>query len=177
MNSALPALIYAINAIFFLLTTVLLLRIWMQLVRVNYYDPVVQMIVKATDTLISPVRKLVPDIRAFNTAALVMAWVLMLVKVLLVSTLVGQAFHPLLLFSAFTSLIGSTLNLMIWLILMTALLSWIAPQNNAIGAILQSMTYPLLAPLRRVLPPLSGFDLSPIAALIILNTLKILMGG
>ena len=71
---------------------------------------------------------------------------------------------------AFAELLRLGVNVFFWAIVIQIVISWINPgAHNPITALLNSLTEPLMTPARRLLPPMSGFDLSPIPVLIVLQ--------
>ncbi|NVK30034.1 MAG: YggT family protein [Gammaproteobacteria bacterium] len=178
MNPATDALLYAVNAIFFLLITLMLLRVWMQAARVNYYDQLVQFVVRITEPVVAPLRRVIPDLGKLNTAALVWAWLLGVIELMIILSLAGGGFDPISVsFFSLTGLVESMISLAIWVVIGQAILSWVSPQGNPIYNTLSQMTYPLMRPISRLIPPIGGFDISPIFLIIALNMLRIVVSG
>lgn len=154
-------------------TSVVLMRFFLQYFRADYYNPISQLVVKATDPFVKPLRKIIPGFGGIDVASLVLAWLVIIVKELLVKLLMGQlaAINPiaLLIFSIF-GVVLSAIWLFMFLIIVRAIYSWIAPGGGYNPAIMvfSQLTEPFLGKIRRLLPPMEGFDLSPMIGLLVL---------
>lgn len=176
---------YFTNPIVFLLQTlmgvyvlIVLLRFFLQLFKADFYNPISQLIVKATAPLLRPLRRLIPGFGGIDLASLVLAWLLKTVELTLVLLVLGQGLNPLgALFWSLPELVGLTINMFLIAILMQVILSWVNAGGgyNPAVSLLHSLTEPLLRPARRRLPPLSGLDLSPMLVMIGLVLLKMLL--
>ncbi len=170
-------LLFLLQTLFDLYILVVLLRFFLQAVRADFYNPVSQFVVKVTSPLLLPLRRVVPPVRGLDTASLVLAWLLKTVELMLVLLLSGGGFALLLpLLMAVPELVEAVINLFFWAILIQAILSWIHPGvYNPVSALLHSLTLPLLRPAQRLIPPVGGLDLSPMAVMIGLILLKMLL--
>ncbi|MGL6121431.1 MAG: YggT family protein [Shewanella sp.] len=172
------------NAFTFLITTlfdlylmVVILRIWLQLARADFYNPFSQFIVKATQPLIGPMRRILPSLGRFDTASFVHALQVMMIKVLLISLIAGGGIDVLLfLMFAVVSVIKKAGVLLFWMLLIRAILSWFNQGYNPIVMIMGQLTEPVLAPIRRIIPPIGGLDLSVMLVIIGMNFLNMLLG-
>lgn len=182
------------TALDFLLTTlcqlyisVLLLRFLLQWARADFYNPLSQFVVKVSNPLVRPLRRIVPGLGGWDLATLLAAWLVALLQVALVGThiaqfqipgmLDGQTLQPLTIaLVALLDLFALTISLFLIAIIIQAIGSWINPgQYNPVTVVLHSLTEPLLRPARRMLPPISGIDLSPLLVLLALQVLKMLV--
>lgn len=171
------------NALFFLINTgfnlylmVVVLRLWLQLARADFYNPFSQFIVKATNPLVLPLRKVIPSIGQLDTATLVLAWLVAVVKMLLIQQLfLGQIGISSALVAGVIILVKETLSLVFWIVIIRAILSWFSQGRNPIELVMHQLTEPLLHPIRRVIPPLGGLDLSVLVVLIALQFIQILL--
>ncbi len=177
----------AIKFLLDLLTTIIValfvLRFLLQLTRADFYNPASQAIVKFTNPLVMPLRKVIPGWGGLDLASIVAALVLQAAALLLLfaydAGLRGFPMPPWTLIALRTpiELVLLTLQLYVILIFLRILMSWLNPDpRNPAMSILFSLTEPLLRPARRVVPPIGGFDLSPILVLIALQFLHILIG-
>lgn len=175
-NALLFLLYYAFDAYIFLVLT----RFVLQLVRADFYNPLSQFVVKATNPPLKPLRKLIPGFGGVDVAALVLVIVLIVLKVLmLVLFQYGKlAVDPLsLLAAALHQLASLLLNYVFWTVLARIILSWVAPDpRNPLVLVVVQITEPVMAPARKLLPPIGGFDLSPILVLLAIQFLQILFG-
>ncbi|WP_028215793.1 YggT family protein [Paraburkholderia oxyphila] len=164
---------FLLNTIFTLFGAALLLRVWLQFVRVPPYNPVTHAIQQATNWLVLPLRRVIPGVRGIDWAGVVAALIAAIVYVLLMVWLAGVdplGLLPTLLIVAVLTLVKWALNLLIWLTILMALLSWLNPRSPAMPVLFQ-LTAPFLNPIRRVLPNFGGLDLSPILLFVIVQVL------
>lgn len=178
------ALHYIIEALASLYILVLLLRIWLPLLRADFRNPLAQGILRLTSPLVVPLRRIIPSFGRLDTATLLVAFAVQYAAVFLI-LLLYVAFEimsmPTIGAIALTSvikLIMLSVNLFAFAILIRVVLSWVAPgMHNPATAIIGTLSEPVLRPLRRVIPPMGGFDLSPMLAIIGLFALNIIIRG
>ncbi|MEE9265796.1 MAG: YggT family protein [Gammaproteobacteria bacterium] len=167
---------FLIETVFFLYILLVMLRFLLQWTRANFYNPVSQFIVKATQPPLRPLRKIIPGFGGVDLAAAVLMFALKFTELWLVTGLLG--FTPQvggLAILTIAELLGLLVNVFIVSILIQVIISWVNPgMSNPVMGLLHSLNEPLLAPARRVIPPISGFDLSPIAVFIFLQLVSIL---
>ena len=166
--------IFLIDTLFSVYIAVMLLRFILQQVGADFYNPISQFIVKATQPLVLPARQLIPSIRKVDTATLVLVLALILIKLVLVFTIAGfQLNVPQLLIRALYDLISLTFDVFIVALFVQAILSWVNPDPyHPVSSLLRSLTFPILRPIQKHVPPISGIDLSTIIGLIALMFLK-----
>lgn len=167
-------LFYAFDVYIFLVLT----RFLLQLVRADFYNPISQFVVKATNPPLKPLRKLIPGYGGVDVAALVLVVTLVIAKIFTIQ-LVGSgsmAIDPLILMTAALHEIARLmLNYLFWSIVLRIVLSWIAPDPyNPMVRLVTQITEPVMAPARRLLPPMGGFDLSPILVIIAIQAVQAL---
>jgi len=175
---------YLTNPVEFLITTlfqlyimVIMLRFLLQWVRADFYNPVSQFVVRVTNPLLKPLRRVIPGWGGLDIAAVSLMIALQLLSLLLVLLLRGQGvpIGTLVLWSL-AELISLAFNVFIFAIIIQVILSWVNPGHyNPVSSLLHSLTEPLLRPARRMLPPISGIDLSPLLVLLALQVLKMLV--
>lgn len=173
------ALAFIIDAISGLLLMILLLRLILPLMRADFHNPIAQAILKLTSPLIIPVRRVIPAVGKLDTATLLVAFVIQCVTSWLILTLYGaSASLYVVAFNAVIKLIVLTINIFLFSILISIILSWVAPgQHNPISAFVRSLAEPVLRPFRQVIPAIGGLDISPVFAMIGLSALSILVKG
>lgn len=170
-------LVFLVQVIFGLYALVVMLRFLLQIVRADFYNPLSQFIVKVTSPVLNPLRKVVPSVGGKDTASLVLAWLVLTIELMLTFLILGQGPQPLMsLLMAVPKLLELVINIFLFSILIQVIISWVSPgnYNPAIGVI-HSLTEPLLGPARRVIPPIGGIDLSPMAVMIGLYLLQMLL--
>ncbi|HEY9042461.1 MAG TPA: YggT family protein [Rheinheimera sp.] len=172
------ALMFLIDTAFSLYLMVVILRLWLQLVRADFYNPFSQFVVKATNPLVLPLRRIIPSLGRLDTATLLLAYAIMLTKLLLLQVIsAGQIMLvPSLIFAAIF-LVKEILTLLFWILVIRALLSWFSQGRSPVEYVMYQLTEPVLAPVRRILPQLGGLDLSVLVVLIGLQFLNILFSG
>jgi len=158
--------------------TIVIVRFLLQWVRADFYNPLSQFIVKATNPLLLPIRKVVPGFFGIDFASVVLALILQMASIALLIAINSGALPPivpLLTFSAY-ELISLVLNIYFFAFIVLVIVSWVAPngQNPAV-ALLSSITEPVLRPIRKILPASGGLDFSIMVALLIIYILKILI--
>lgn len=167
-------LIFLIDILFDIYITVLMLRFLLQQLGADYYNPIAQFIVKATQPVVSPARRFIPSYRKIDLATLLLVVVFIAVKIVLITSLRGTDFSIVsILIISIYDLISLTFDIFIFAIFLQAILSWINPDShNPVSSILYSLTTPVLRPVRKMLPDMGGIDISPIFALIALMFIK-----
>jgi len=175
MSALAQALVYVIQTLGSLYLLIILLRFILQLVRADFYNPLSQFTVRATQPLLKPLRRIIPGFGGVDLAALVLAILvqlaLMMVVVVLLGASIGGLF-PALLIWALLGVASLFLKVFFFALIVSVILSWVAPQtHNPAAELVNQICEPLLAPFRRILPSLGGLDLSPIFAFIVINLL------
>lgn len=167
---------FLVSTLFDLYLMVAVLRVWLQLVRADFYNPVSQFVVKATNPLLVPLRKIIPGFGGLDIAGILFVFVVALAKVTTLQLMFGQGL-PIygLLISALITVISEVFTLVFWVTIIRAILSWISQGYNPIEALLHQLTEPLLAPIRKVIPPMGGLDLSLLVFLIGLQFFQLLV--
>lgn len=181
MSGLTEALIYVIQTLGQLYLLIALLRFILQLVRADFYNPLCQFTVKATQPLLAPLRRIIPSVAGIDLAGLILVLVLQFVLIAIVLTLAGlptvQLLPQILLWTPIL-VAGLVLKIFFFALIISVILSWVAPGSHNPGAQLtQQICEPLLAPLRNLLPNLGGLDISPIFAFIAINLLERLVIG
>ncbi|MEX2162937.1 MAG: YggT family protein [Sulfuricaulis sp.] len=178
MNSFLTeAGILLVEVVFGLYLLAVLLRFLFQLARADFYNPISQFLVAFTNPLLKPLRRLIPGLYGIDLASLVLLLALKCVELYLLLLLGGVAVQWLPIVAAATvDLLRLTLNVYFFAILIRVILSWFMPygiHQNPAGSLLVSLTEPLLRPARRLIPPIGGLDLSPIAVIVVLQLMQL----
>lgn len=170
------ATVFLVDTLFSLYLMVVILRLWLQLARADFYNPMSQFVVKATHPIVGPLRRIVPSIGRFDTATFVLAIVVAALKLIALGAITGAGLNPVtILILAVITVVKEALSLMFWVLLLRAILSWVSQGQSPIDYVLHQLTEPFLAPIRRVIPPLGGLDLSVLIAIIALQFLQLLL--
>ena len=168
-----------INFIFGALVALVVLRVLLQLVRANFYNPVCQFLYKVTNPVMMPLRKVIPAWRRFDLGGILLAWVLSALKLASMYALAGQVLGMVgLVVMAFADLIDFVLMLYLGLILVRVLLSFITlERGNPIAPLIFQLTEPVLKPIGRWLPTIAGLDFSPIVAWLVIMLARVLIAA
>ncbi len=170
--------IFLIQVLFGFYLLAVLLRFLLQLFRADFYNPLSQFIVKITGPVLRPLRRIIPAVGKIDTASLVLLWLLQALELALIALILGSSANLLWsLLWAIPELVGLCINLFLILILIQVILSWVSPggTRHPMSGLLYALTEPLLRPVRRLLPPFSGLDFSPMVAMIGLILLRMLL--
>ncbi|MWV15008.1 YggT family protein [Pseudomonas sp. L-22-4S-12] len=175
MSGFTEALIYIIQTLGSLYLLIVLLRFILQLVRADFYNPLSQFTLKATQPLLKPLRRVIPGLGGLDLASLVLAILVQLLLMVVIILVAGA--NPLavglqLLVWAVIAVTSLFLKIFFFAMIISVILSWVAPGSYNPGAqLVNQICEPLLAPFRRLIPNLGGLDISPIFAFIALNLL------
>jgi len=172
-NNILQFLINTIGGLFLM---AVLLRLLLQRVRADFYNPLCQAIVKITNPLLVPLRRIIPGLWGWDMASLVLAFLVQLVMLLLLAVLLGFPINGFIVIVTILRLITLTLNIYFFAILLRALSSWLNPNPYNPGIILLiQLTEPVLGYARRYIPNIASLDFSPLVVLIIIQILLMLI--
>ncbi len=172
------ALIYIVETLLSLVLFVVLARLILQLSRADFRNPLSQAIVRLTNPLILPLRRVLPPVGKVDTASVVGVIIVATIKVAVTFALEGIGFTlPLLwLHEVALEILRILLTTYFYAIILYALLSLVAPGGySPLQSILDSVCEPVLRPFRRLIPAIAGIDLSPLWACILIEALRILL--
>ncbi|MFZ5592707.1 MAG: YggT family protein [Pseudomonadota bacterium] len=169
--------VFLVKTLFDLYIGALLLRFLLQLVRADFRNPFSQFLVKITNPVVIPLRRVIPGMGGMDMASLLMVLVLQGLKMLLLAVIAGRL--PSVagwLVLSLADLIELLLTLYTATLILQVILSWVAQgAYNPLANVLHVLNEPLLSPVRRLIPAIGGFDLSPIGVLIVFQLLRILL--
>ncbi|MBL8270786.1 YggT family protein [Steroidobacter sp.] len=164
-----------------LLVIVFLLRVLLPLARADSRNQLSQAVIRMTNPLVMPLRKVLPPIGKVDTASVVALIIVQAAAVALLWLLGGYpgVFTPgQFAFVVFLTLITTVLNFYIFAMVLYAILSWIAPGTySPAAALLDTLCEPLLRPVRRLIPPLGGIDFSALFVIVGLQAINIALGS
>ncbi|MGD8559532.1 MAG: YggT family protein [Gammaproteobacteria bacterium] len=174
---------YGTNAIQFLIQTLfglyliaVMLRVLLQITRADFYNPVSQFLVKVTNPPLIPLRRIIPGFMGIDLAAIVLMIIIKMVEIFLIVLIKGASVSVSgIVVLSIAELLRLLINVYFFAILIQVVISWINPgAYNPALSLLYSINEPLLRRARRLIPPISGFDLSPIVVIILLQLISIL---
>lgn len=169
--------VFLVDTLFTLYIGAVLIRFLLALARANFYNPLSQFLVKITNPVLAPLRRLIPPLGKLDTAAVVLALGLMILKVFLLVGIQGDSvnFVTVIVFSV-VELLRMVINIYIFALIIQAVLSWVGNSyGNPLADLLNSMTDPILRPIRRVVPTIGMVDLSPMVAILLLYVVLIVL--
>jgi YggT family protein len=177
-GSAAGALIFIVQTLLSLLLFVFVLRVLLQWARADFRNPLAQAVVKITNPLVMPFRRVLPPIGKTDTASIVAVLVVATIEVLILAALTSDYEPTALHWAARVAqvVIRTTMRLYMIAIFIYALLGMIAPGGySPMQSLLAALCEPVLRPFRRIIPPIANIDFSPLWALIALQALLILL--
>jgi YggT family protein len=179
MNPLSQIALFLINFVGGFYVTILLLRLLLPLVKADFYNPISQFVVKATAPVLLPLRKVLPIFGRFDTNTFLITVIIQALLLWGIVSLQGQHYPALTIaISSLVFLANSLLNIYFYGIIIIIIVSWVAPQSNHPALMLvHQIIEPIMAPLRRILPPMGGLDLSPMLAMISIYILRILLSS
>lgn len=178
MNPA-GALIFILDYAFDIYIMIVLARFILQMVRADFYNPISQFIVKATTPVLKPLRRIIPGFGGIDVASIVLMLSLVVIKILVIQligagSLAGVSPLALGLF-ALKSAADTVLSFYMVCIFGSIIMSWISQGSySPIAALLHQITEPIMAPARKILPPMGGLDLSPMIVIALIMTIRVL---
>jgi len=175
MNEVVVYLLQTVIGIYLL---IMLLRFLLQLVLADFYNPVSQFLVRATNPLVLPLRRLLPARKRFDPASLLLAILLQLLGIAAMLGLYGMSLPGISLLLAWSvvGVAGLLVKIYFFALLAMIILSWVAPGSaNPAVFLMYQITEPVMAPVRRILPPMGGLDFSPILVFVLINVVQILL--
>ena len=172
------ALFFIVDTLLSLALFVVLARLLLQWARADFRNPIAQAIVRLTNPVILPLRRILPPIGKVDTASVVAVVLVAIIKVGILLALRGFGSPGVQLWvqSVAVELIEALLRTYFYAILLYALLSLIAPGGySPLQSVLASVCEPVLRPFRRLIPPIAGIDLSPLWAVIAIQAILLLL--
>ena len=176
MSAITEILAYLVQTLLSVYLVTMLLRFLLQLVRADFYNPISQFIVRVTNPLVIPLRRVIPGLAGIDMASLLLAILLQLAAIVALLLINGLAPPNAFLLLAWSVLgvLGLLVNIYFFALLAMIILSWVAAGSRHPAIyLLYQITEPVMAPFRKVLPPMGGLDLSPILVFVLINILQI----
>lgn len=159
-----------VSAVAGVLSGFLLLRFWMQALRIRPPLQLAQPIFQITDWIVHPIRRVVPGVAGYDWASLIATFIVALTAVFLEVWLFQPVTMLALIVLAFLNVVQWTIYGLIAFLILEVVFSWVNP-HAPLAPFVRSLNEPILTPLRKVLPPIGGIDFSCLVALLILQIL------
>ena len=185
----LSPLMLIINTLFDIYILLVLLRFLLQMLRVDFYNPVSQFIVRLTTPPLHLLRRFIPALGGQDTASIVLCLSLIYAKFMMMRLLsipavhiggvmapIGAASFAGLFVLCIADLVALTITVFLGAIIIQVVISWVSPGNyNPVIGLVNRIADPILKPIRKFIPPLGGIDLTPLFASLLLLVVKMLI--
>ncbi|WP_457913932.1 YggT family protein [Candidatus Gillettellia adelgis] len=167
---------FIVKTVIDLYVMVLLLCIWIQWVRLNFYDPFSKFVFKITQSVVTPLRNIIPSLERLDSASLILAFLLMLIKYPVLLLIQGSniQFNLYNLLFGLISLIKSAGYLIFWMIIIRSLMNWTSQDHSVLNNMIFQLTEPLMVPIRRVIPVMGDIDCSAMSVVLFLYLMNYL---
>mgnify|MGYP000338695946 CR=1 FL=1 len=160
--------------------TVIVLRFLFQVAKADFYNPFSQAIVKATNPILIPLRKIIPGFYGIDFSSIVFALLFHWLVIQVMAFIVGASIlNPI---TAITwsaiGLISLVINIYFYGMIVMIIASWIAPaSHNPILMLIRQIVDPITAPFRKIIPPMGGLDITPIFVFLALQVCRIMISA
>ena len=171
--------IFLLDTLIGLFSCALLLRFYMQAFRAPFHNPLGAFVVQVTNWLVLPLRKIFPGVFGLDLASLLPVYLLQILLIIAI-ILLGPGLIPvtslvgMILWAALLATLRLSIYLLIGALLIQAILSWVSPYSPLMPLSMQ-LTRPFTNPIRRVIPPVAGVDLSPLVAILLAQVVLIFL--
>ncbi|HEY7772687.1 MAG TPA: YggT family protein [Marinagarivorans sp.] len=173
--------LFIINTIATLYVGAVLLRFLLQTARADFYNPLSQLVVKVTNPLLKPFRKVIPGVGGFDLAAIALAYVAQILFIWIMQIVAGGhagLYGGLIFVWAALALAMLVLGIYMISMLIVAIASFVAPYSSNFALLLmRQIIEPICAPVRNLIPPMGGFDLSFMVVAMGIYILRMLVAG
>lgn len=171
-------LFFLVKTLFDLYLLVLVLCVLLRASGAHFFNPIIQVLVKLTDFLLKPARKMIPSHKV-DWAGWLIVFVVKIIELVILLLITGSYFNVAgIIILAVTGILSLIINIYFFAIIIQAIMSWF-PQAQAqatpIAHVLYHLNEPLLKPARRFIPTLSGIDFSPLVVIIVLQLINIVI--
>jgi len=171
------AIIYLLRFAFDALLMILIMRIWLQWVKADFYNPLSQFIVKASNPLVVPLRRIIPGLGGIDLATILVAYVVATLKFVSLAALSGESLGVLAFYIGSLVLIKQAGFLLFVIMIIMAIMSWVVQGYNATLMVFSQLTEPFLNPIRKIIPNMGGLDLSMLVAFLAMNVINIVLSN
>lgn len=170
---------FLISALFSLYIGAVLIRLLLGFARADFHNPLSQFLVKITNPVLVPMRRFIPAIGKIDTSAVVLAFGLTIIKTtLLLLVGIGAINLPQIVLFSLGDMIKTIIWIYIFALIIQAVISWVGSSHgNPVVPLVNSLTYPIVKPIRKFVPIIGMMDLSPLVAILLLNVLLIIVNN
>jgi len=171
------AMIYLLRFAFDALLMILIMRVWLQWVKADFYNPLSQFIVKVSNPLVVPFRRIIPGLGGVDLATIIVAYVIATLKFVTLAALTGENLGLLAFYIGLLVMLKQAGFMIFMIMIIMAIMSWVVQGYNPTLMVFHQLTEPFLNPIRRIIPNMGGLDLSMIIAFLLMNVLNILLSN
>jgi YggT family protein len=167
--------VFLIDSVVTFFVVLLLLRLHFQWLRVPFQNPAGQFVLAMTSWLVMPVRRVIRGLRGYDLPTFLLAWLVMAFGLWAKFAIVGaEPRLAAILAVALVDLVRYSLYILVFAVIVQAIMSWFRTYSP-FAPVLDALTGPFLRPFRRMIPPLGGFDLTPLVLIIVLQVVLIVI--
>lgn len=180
MDAAANVGAFLVRNLFMFFLVAVILRLLLQVARADFYNPISQFIVKATNPLLLPLRKLTPGFGGVDIAAIVLALIVQFAATSALLLLRDYEMQNVAYMVAWGGLgiLSLILSIYQFTVIGSIVVSWVAPYSTHPAILLlRQFSEPAMAPFRKILPDMGGIDLSPILLFLTIGVLQILLAS
>ncbi|MDK2776722.1 MAG: YggT family protein [Pseudomonadota bacterium] len=166
-----------INTVGSIVLLLVMLRFLLQLVRADFYNPISQFIVKFTNPVLVPLRRIIPGLGGLDIASLLLAYLVQLLTIAAILLVAGYGlpWANMIVWAA-VGVLSLMLNIYFWGLIVVVISSWIAPNSyNPALILINQILEPVVRPIRAKMPDMGGIDLSPIIVFLLIQIVEILV--
>ncbi|MEY8215798.1 MAG: YggT family protein [Colwellia sp.] len=171
------AIIYLLRFAFDALLMILIMRVWLQWVKADFYNPLSQFIVKVSNPFVIPLRRVIPGLGGLDLATILIAYAVATLKFVTLTALSGESLGVLAFYIGLLVLLKQAGFLLFIIMIIMAIMSWVVQGYNATLMVLSQLTEPFLNPIRKIIPNMGGLDLSMLLAFLVMNVINILLSN
>ena len=170
--------LFLIQFIVGLVIFALMLRFLLRATHADWRHPIVTFIAKVTNPLCLPFNKVLPAKGRWDWSAIATAVAIQAFFIVVIGMLTDRSFGiGFIAIASLTEIANQLLDMMFWLIIIQAVLSWVVQGYNPNTAIFDQLTRPILAPFQKWVPQVGGIDLSPLVAILAIKLFQIVVVG
>ncbi|TMM46843.1 YggT family protein [Colwellia ponticola] len=168
---------YLLRFAFDALLMILIMRVWLQWAKADFYNPLSQFIVKVSNPLVVPMRRIIPGLGGVDLSTIILAYIVATLKFFSLAALSGESLGVLSFYIGLLVLIKQAGFLLFVIMIIMAVMSWVVQGYNATLMVLSQLTEPFLNPIRKIIPNMGGLDLSMLVAFLLMNVINILLSN
>lgn len=179
MHALNNVVIFLIHTLFTVYISLIIIRVILAATRADFYNPLSQFIVTITNPVLVPARKIIPSIGNIDTASWIVIFALKIIELGLLFSLREIPINlQVLIPVAVLQVVTLVITIFLYSIFIRAILSWFPNAQgaqNPVISLLNSITEPILRPIRRFIPSVGMFDLSAFVAILFLYSVLIVL--